>query len=126
MKKYIRHLPWLAAAILAAIPLCILASQDQPAPQAPALTPDQKLAFETASKNLFAAKAKSWQLQAEFQRELSDRAKQLQVQLSAASMAESAAQEALKAACPGELSGVDKDAPECKASETPKTKEKSK
>jgi len=78
-----------------------------------AMTPDQEIAFTRAERDYYQAKAAAWKLQAEFQRELTDRAKQLQVQLSQQQMAESAAEEALKAACPGELSMAD-DTPACK------------
>jgi len=77
------------------------------------MTPDQEIAFTRAERDYYQAKAAAWKLQAEFQRELTDRAKQLQVQLSQQQMAESAAEEALKAACPGELSMAD-DTPACK------------
>jgi hypothetical protein len=105
-----KNLVWFAAwAILAGV---VIAQESKPKPLE--LTADQKLAFQSSLTAFFQQTTAYNNLDAQFQRELTDRAKALQVGLQEQGKALQAAEDAVKAACPGELVGLREGKPECK------------
>ena len=87
--------------------------------EAPELTMEQKLQFQTKLTEFYIKTATVNNLQAAFESELTDRAKQIRAELARQQMAKSAAEQALRSACPGEVTGLDKDAAVCTPKSTP-------
>jgi hypothetical protein len=78
------------------------------------LTLEQQLKFQMSLRDFYLQTTIANDLSGQFQRELSDKAKAVQVQMAQQAQAQSAAQDAVKAACPGEVVGLLTGKPECK------------
>jgi len=79
-----------------------------------ALTLEQQVKFQTALKDFYVETTIANDLSGQFQRELSDKAKALQVEIARQGKTQNAAEDAVKAACPGEVVGLLAGKPECK------------
>jgi len=90
-----RHLPWITAALIFAGWLSTLHAQE--------LTPEQKAALQEAKTAYYFAIANASLTSAAFERELSDKAKELRAELGARQQEVQKLQQALKASCPGDL-----------------------
>jgi hypothetical protein len=72
------------------------------------------LAFQKSIANYYLQTARWNTLDAQFERELSDFAKQLQQRMEQQHVAVKAAEDLVKKACPGEVTGLQEGTPECK------------
>jgi hypothetical protein len=77
------------------------------------LTAEQQLTFQTKLTEYRYQEATVNGLIAQFESELTDRAKALRAQLAKQQAVLGTFKESLRVVCPGELIGFDKDAPEC-------------